>query len=625
MTPESFQNIIKTLPAQPGIYKYFDEKNEMLYVGKAKHLRKRVSSYFTKTFTGYKTHELVRRIHRIEFTIVDSEQDAFLLENALIKQFQPKFNINLKDDKSYPYLVIKNEPFPRVFLTRTKINDGSQYLGPFTSVAKVRELLDFIKQNIQLRTCKLNLTENNIKKEKFKVCLEYHLGNCKGPCEGFQSAEDYSDGLSQLKNLMKGNLFPVIQHFKQDMQQHVDRMEFEKAEFIRKKIDHLQNYQSRSRVVNEHVGNVDVFSILKDGDCAYVNYLMVSNGTIVLTKTITLEQKLDETPEEVLLFSIAQLRSTFNSEAKEIIVPFEITYPEQEIIALVPKAGDKKKLLDLSVKNVNYFKEELHRKKMLQLEGKSDSEKKKALEQLQKDLHLPAVPIHIECFDNSNFQGSYPVSAMVCFINGLPDKNNYRRFNVKTVEGINDFATMKEVVLRRYKRVILENHPLPQLIIIDGGKGQLNAAVESINELGQQGKTSLIGLAKNEEEIFLPGDQQSIKLPWNSESLKLIRRIRDEVHRFGINFHRNQRSRGTFVNELEQIKGIGKSTADALLKQFKSVKRVKELPEEELIKAVGTSKARIILNYFAPLSPEGAANTGANTPSGVGGIKKGPG
>ncbi len=603
MTAETFQNIIKTLPSHPGIYKYFDEKNQILYVGKAKHLRKRISSYFTKTFTGYKTYELVRRIHRIEFTIVDSEQDAFLLENALIKQFQPKFNINLKDDKSYPYIVIKNEPFPRVFLTRTKINDGSQYLGPFTSVARVRELLDFIKQNIQLRTCKLNLTESNIKKEKFKVCLEYHLGNCKGPCEGFQSAENYSQGLSQLKNLMKGNLYPVIQHFKQEMQQQVQKMKFEKAELLRKKIDHLQNYQSRSQVVNGQVGNVDVFSILKEGDTAYVNYLVVSNGTIIITKTITLEQKLDESPEEVLLFSIAQLRSTFNSEAKEIIVPFEIIYPEQDIIVTVPKTGDKKKLLDLSEKNVNYFREELNRKKMLQLEGKSDSEKKKALELLQKDLHLPATPVNIECFDNSNFQGSYPVSAMVSFINGLPDKNNYRKFNVKTVQGINDFATMKEVVLRRYKRLVLENQPLPQLIIIDGGKGQLNAAVESINELSLQGKVSIVGLAKNEEEIFFPGDQQSIKLPWNSESLKLIRRIRDEVHRFGINFHRNQRSRGTFVNELEQIKGIGKATADILLKQFKSVKKIKELSEEELTKAVGISKANIILNYFSTSNP----------------------
>jgi excinuclease ABC, C subunit len=598
MTADTFQKIMPTLPAQPGIYKYFDVNNEILYVGKAKHIRKRVSSYFTKTFTGYKTYELVSRINRIEFTIVDSEQDAFLLENALIKQFQPRFNINLKDDKSYPYLVIKNEPFPRVFLTRTKINDGSQYLGPFTSVGKVRELLEFIKQTIQLRTCKLNLTENNIRKGKFKVCLEYHLGNCKGPCEGLQSLEDYNQGLAQLKNLMKGNLYPVVQHFKHEMQQYAEQMDFEKAESARKKIEHLLLYKSKSQVVNEHIRNVDVFSILKDGDVAYVNYLMVHNGTIVLTKTITLEQKLDESEEEVLLFAIAQLRSTFNSDATEIIVPLEITYPEENVLTTVPKSGDKKKLLELSEKNVNYFTEELKRKKMLQLEGKTDTEKRQVLAGLQKDLHLSQLPVHIECFDNSNFQGSYPVSAMVCFKNGMPDKNNYRRFNVKTVEGINDFATMKEVIFRRYKRLVNENLPLPQLIIIDGGKGQLSAAVESLDQLGQQGKTTVVGLAKNEEEIFFPGDHQSIKLPWDSASLKLIRRIRDEVHRFGINFHRNQRSRGTFVNELQQIKGIGKATADGLLKKFKSVKKIKELPFDELVSAVGNSKAKIITTYF---------------------------
>jgi excinuclease ABC subunit C len=558
MTQEIFQTIIKTLPNQPGIYKYYDDKIELIYVGKANSIRKRVSSYFTKTFTGYKTHELVRRINKIEFTIVDSEQDAFLLENSLIKQFQPKFNINLKDDKSYPYLVIKNEPFPRVFLTRSKINDGSQYLGPFTSVGKVRELLIFIKQNVQLRTCKLNLTEQNIRKRKFKVCLEYHLGNCKGPCEGLQSAEDYTEGLARLKNLMKGNLNPVISHFKKEMDVCAENMEFEKAELIRKKLEHLQSYKARSKVVNEHVGNVDVFSILKDGDIAYVNYLMVNEGTIVLTKTIVLEQKLEETEQEVLAFAIGNLRTTFISEAKELIVPFEIVYPEEGIFMTIPKAGDKKKLLELSEKNVNYFIEELKLKKMLQLEGKSDKEKQKVLLQLQKDLHLPLLPEHIECFDNSNFQGSYPVAAMVYFKNGLPDKNQYRKFNIKTVSGINDFASMKEVVTRRYKRLEKENIPLPQLIIIDGGKGQLHAAMEGINELGLQGKTTIVGLAKNEEEIFFPGDQQSIKLPWDSESLKLIRRIRDEVHRFGINFHRNQRSRGTFVNELETIKGLGK-------------------------------------------------------------------
>ena len=593
-----FRTIIKTLPIQPGIYKYYDNKSELIYVGKAKNIRKRVGSYFTKTFTGYKTHELVRRISRIEFTIVDSEQDAFLLENSLIKQFQPKFNINLKDDKSYPYLVIKKEPFPRVFLTRSKIDDGSQYLGPFTSVGKVRELLLFIKQNVQLRTCKLNLTDQNIRKGKFKVCLEYHLGNCKGPCEGLQSPEDYADGLARLKNLMKGNLNPVIHHFKNEMEQCAADMQFEKAEFIRKKIEHLQNYKAKSKVVNENLGTVDVFSILKERDIAYVNYLMVNEGTIVLTKTIVLEQKLEETEREVLTFAIGYLRNTFSSDAKEIIIPFDLEYPEEGIILSVPKAGDKKKLLELSEKNVNYFIEDLKRKKMLQLEGKSDKEKQKTLLQLQKDLHLPDVPVHIECFDNSNFQGSYPVAAMVHFSNGVPDKSQYRKFNIKTVSGINDFASMKEVVSRRYKRLKNEKISLPELIIIDGGKGQLNAAVEGLFEMDLLGKTTIIGLAKNEEEIFFPGDQQSIKLPWDSESLKLIRRIRDEVHRFGITFHRNQRSRGTFVNELQTIKGIGKNTADNLLRKYKSVKKIKELSQDELAKVIGNSKAEIISSYF---------------------------
>ena len=599
MEPESIQPTIKVLPGEPGIYKYFDKENKLIYVGKAKNIRKRVSSYFTKTFSGYKTYELVRRIERIEFTIVDNEQDAFLLENSLIKQFQPKFNINLKDDKSYPYIVIKNEPFPRVFLTRSKINDGSEYLGPFTSVGKVRDLLIFIKQNIQLRTCKLNLTRKNIEKGKFKVCLEYHLGNCKGPCEGLQSSEDYMQGLAQLKNLMKGNLNPVINHFKEEMASYAAQMKFEKAEMVRKKIEHLQNYKARSKVVSEHVKCADVFSILKDGDIAYVNYLMISEGTIVLTKTIVLEQKLDESPEEVLQFAVGQLRSRFNSEAEEIVVPFEIEYPAEGLTIHVPKAGDRKKLLELSEKNVNYFIEEIKRKKMLQLEGKSEKEKQKVLKQLQDDLQLGALPIHIECFDNSNFQGSYPVAAMVYFKDGMPEKSQYRKFNIKTVEGINDFASMREIVFRRYRRLVNENIPLPELIIIDGGKGQLNAAVEALEELELMGKTTIIGLAKNEEEIFFPEDGQSIKLPWDSESLKLIRRIRDEVHRFGIAFHRNQRSRGTFVNELEKIKGIGKSTADLLLKKYKSVKKIRELEADQLANTIGPAKANIIMNYFS--------------------------
>lgn len=598
MTSEQFQQIAHTIPLQPGIYKYFDNGGQLLYVGKAKELRKRISSYFSKTFTTYKTHELVQRIHRIEFTIVDSEQDAFLLENSLIKEYQPRYNINLKDDKSYPYIIIKKEPFPRIFLTRKKINDGSEYLGPFTSAGKVRDLISFIKQYVPLRTCKLNLTEQNINKGKFKVCLEYHLGNCKGPCEGLQTAADYQEGLQQVRNILKGNLGSVINHFKAEMQQHAVNLSFEKAEEVRKKIEHLENYRSRSVIVSSHLSNIDVFSILKDGKWAYVNYLMVQNGTIVQTHTVPLETRLEESEEEVLSFAIASLRTAFNSMATELVLPFELDYPDPQITVIVPKAGDKKKLLDLSIKNVTYFSEELRKKKTLHLEGKTDMEKKKVLYELQQYLHLPELPDHIECFDNSNFQGSYPVSAMVCFRDGMPSNKDYRHYNVKTVKGINDFATMTEVVYRRYSRLLNEEQPLPQLVIIDGGKGQLSASMESIKKLGLEGKMTVVGLAKNEEEIFFPGDTESIKLPWGSDSLKLIRRIRDEVHRFGISFHRKKRSKGTFSNELEKINGIGKQTAELLLKEFKSVKKVKEMPEEELGKIIGPAKAKLVRQYF---------------------------
>lgn len=598
MTQADFQNMAHTVPVQPGIYKYYDSNNELLYVGKAKNLRKRVSSYFNKTFTNYKTHELVQRIKKIDFTIVHSEQDAFLLENSLIKQFQPKFNIDLKDDKSYPFIVIKNEPFPRVFLTRRKIKDGSQYLGPFTSVAKVRELINFVKATIQLRTCKLNLTESNIKKGKFKVCLEYHLGNCKGPCEGIQSLQDYEENLNQLKNILKGNLAPVIQHFKNEMKGYAASLEFEKADIVRKKIEHLENYQARSVVVSRQLTNADVFSLLRDGNEAYVNYLMVQNGTIVQTHTSKLEIPIEETDEDILAFAIAQLRSSFNSLATEIVIPFDIEYPEPGITLTVPRAGDKKKLLELSETNVNYFLQEIHKRKMLKLEGKDDMERKKVLYQLQQDLQLPDLPTHIECFDNSNFQGSFPVSAMVCFRDGMPSKKDYRHYNVQTVQGINDFATMKEVVFRRYKRLSEEQQALPQLVIIDGGKGQLHAALESLDELNLVGQMTVIGLAKNEEEVFFAGDKEPVRLPYSSESLKLIRRIRDEVHRFGITFHRIKRSKGTFFNELEKIKGIGKNTADQLLKTFKSVKNIKALSEEELGKVVGAQRAKLVWDFF---------------------------
>lgn len=597
MIAADFQHIATTIPHQPGIYKYFDSSNELLYVGKAKNLRKRVSSYFTKTFTSYKTHELVQRINRIEFTIVDSEQDAFLLENSLIKQFQPRFNINLKDDKTYPFIVIKNEPFPRVFLTRKKIMDGSEYLGPYTSVKRVRELMDFIKQTIQLRNCSLNLTDKNIQKGKFKVCLEYHLGNCKGPCEGLQTAEDYKENLLLLKNLLKGSLSPVIRHFKEEMKGHAANLAFEKAELTRKKIEFLENYQSRSVVANAKTGNMDVFSIVKEKDIAYVNFLMVREGTIVQTQTNKVETHLDEPPEEILSFTVAQLRTTFNSDATEIVVPFSIDFPQTDVTITVPKGGDRKKLLELSEKNVNYFIEELRGRERLKLDLKQNT-KTNLLLKLQSDLQLQEIPVHIECFDNSNFQGSYPVSAMACFKNGEPSKKDYRHFNVKTVDGINDFATMKEAVYRRYKRLKEEKQDFPQLVIIDGGKGQLSAAMEAIRELELVGSTTLVGLAKNEEEIFFSGDQESLKLPFNSESLKLIRRIRDEVHRFGITFHRQQRSKGTFKNELEDIPGIGKATADMLLKQLRSVKNVSQQTEEELAKWVGKSKAKIIAAYF---------------------------
>lgn len=600
MNAETFRKIAPTIPHQPGVYKYFDDRDHIIYVGKAKDLRKRVSSYFNKTYAGYKTRELVQRIVRIEFNVVDTEQDAFFLENALIKQYQPKYNIDLKDDKTYPYIVIKKEPFPRVFLTRRKINDGSEYLGPFTSVARVRELLLFIKQHIQLRTCKLPLTQKNITAKKFRVCLEYHLGNCKGPCVGFQTELEYREGLNRLKQVLKGKLGEVVQYYKEEMRRYAEQLEFEKAQITKKKLEHLEQYQVKSVVVSQQVNDVDVFSIYKAEDIAYVNFLMVRSGTIVQTHTLQLTPHLDETEAEVLSFAIARIRESFDSDATEIIVPLALEYADARVQVTIPKLGDKKKLLELSQKNVLLFKDEVKRKKLLNIEEKTEDQLLDILEELQDALSLPELPLHIECFDNSNFQGSYPVSAMVCFKNGAPSKNDYRRFNVKTVQGINDFATMKEAVTRRYKRLSEEAAELPQLVIIDGGKGQLNAALEAIEELGLSGQMTLVGLAKNIEELFFAGDQQSIKLNWNSEGLKLVRRIRDEVHRFGITFHRQKRSKGTFKNELEDIAGIGKQTATALLKHFRSVNKVKQADLPALEAVIGKQKAQLVLAHFAP-------------------------
>ena len=598
MTQEQYQQLAHKLPADPGIYKYYDTSGILIYVGKAKCLKKRIASYFTKSQNSFKTIELVQKIERIEFTIVDSEQDALLLENSLIKQYKPRYNILLKDDKGYPYLVIKKERFPRVFSTWKKYNDGSIYLGPFTSKGTIREVLSFIKQFIPLRTCKLNLSKENIDKQKFKPCLEYHLGNCLAPCAALQTEDDYLDSLEQLKNMLKGNMSQLMGHLKKQMQAHAETLDFEKAAYLKNKIELLQTYQEKSVVVGKHFSNLDVFSIIKDGKLAYVNYLMVQNGSIIQTHTVPLEGKLDEPEDELLCFAIERIRADFNSLSTEIIVPYPIEYFDENITITVPKLGDKKKLLDLSIKNVTYFTRELQLKKILRLEGKTDSEKKFVLTELQSYLQLQETPTHIECFDNSNFQGSFPVSAMVCFKDGMPSKKDYRHYNVKTVEGINDFATMKEVVYRRYKRVKESGDPMPQLIVIDGGKGQLSAALESIEALGLTGSTTLVGLAKNEEELFFAGDSQSLKLPWDSDSLKLLRGIRDEVHRFGITFHRNKRSKGTFTTALENIEGIGPATREILLNQFKSVANIKREPTQNIATLIGAKKAAALQKFF---------------------------
>lgn len=605
MKPEAFKQILPTIPHQPGVYRYYGANDELLYVGKAKDLHKRISSYFSRQVTAYKTRRLVSLIQRIEWTVVNSEQDAFLLENNLIKEFQPRFNINLKDDKSYPYIVIKNEPFPRVFLTRRKLDDGSTYLGPFTSVGKVRELLNFIRSVVQLRTCSLHLTRQNIEKKKFKVCLEYHLGNCKGPCEGLQTEEDYMQGIRQVKEILRGNLAPVIAEFKAQMQACASRLEFEQAEIWKKKIEDLQAYQARSAIVNPRVGDVDVFSVVEDGQPGrrvwYVNYLRVLRGLVMDSKSLMVEPKVEEEDKaDMLVRAIVHLRETFRSQAPEIIVPFAVAYPDPEVKVTVPRSGDKKKLLELSLKNAHFYREEQEQKKRLLLDRNEEGHELEVLRQLQEDLQLPELPRHIECFDNSNFQGSFPVAACVVFKDGRPSKQDYRHFHVKTVQGIDDFASMREIVYRRYKRLLEEAKPLPQLVIIDGGKGQLNAALESLEALDLRGKLTVIGLAKQEEEIFFPGDRESVKLPYRSESLRLIRRIRDEVHRFGIRFHRQMRSKGTFKNELEAIPGIGRRTADQLLLKYRSVRRIRELSEAELQQEVGPSRARLIWNWFHP-------------------------
>ena len=597
MEREIFKKIQASLPQEPGIYQYFDEKGKLLYVGKAKNLRNRVSSYFNSNQHSLKTIELVQKIKDIQFTIVNSEHDAFILENELIKNYQPKYNINLKDDKTYPYIVIKNEAFPRVFLTRRKIKDGSTYYGPYTHVFAVRELINHIKESIPLRTCTLPLSPKNIEKGKFKVCLEYHLGNCKGPCQGLQTEDDYNKSIEQVTHLLKGNVKPLIAHLNKEMNEQASALAFEKAAITKKKIEELEQYQTKSVVYTKQQHAMDVFSIAHFEDQAYVNYLMVQEGRIVQTHMLPLSIPLEESKETVLAFAIHYFRSNLGSTATEIIVPFEPDDIIPSVKYTIPKLGEKEQLLALSQKNADYALKEWKHKQALLLV--SDISSNTVLEEMKEVLHLPQLPTHIECFDNSNFQGAYPVSAMVCFKNGVPSKSDYRKFNIKTVVGINDFASMKESVYRRYHSVITKNQALPQLIIIDGGKGQLNAALEALTELGIQDKVTMVGLAKNIEELFFVGDSNSILLNWNSEAHKLIRNIRDEVHRFGIQFHRSKRSKGALETGLDHIVGIGPKTKEILLQYFKSANKVKKASPALFTEIIGVQKTKILLEAFA--------------------------
>ena len=596
MAAFDYKNRVAEIPHKPGVYQYYDEAGTIIYIGKAKDLRNRVGSYFNNDRVNAKTKTLVSKIRDIKFTIVDTEIDAWLLENALIKKHQPRYNIMLKDDKTFSSICIKKESFPRIFPTRRIIKDGSTYLGPYASAKMMHTVLDFIKTLYPLRNCNLALSPANIASGKFKVCLEYQIGNCKGPCQALQTEEDYNKDIQDIKDLLKGNINPILNDLKQNMKAAAAALNFELAAGYKEKIDTLENYQSKSTVVSTTIDDVDVFSISSDDKMAFVNYLKVNKGVITQTQTIELRKKLDESDEELLLFAISDFRAKFESTAKEIIVPFEIELSSNERIKfIVPKLGDKKNLLDLSLKNTLFYKKSrLDQYEKLNPEVRTE----RLLTQMQKDLRLNQLPVHIECFDNSNFQGDYPVSAIVVFKNGRPSKKDYRHFNVKTVQGPNDFATMEEAVFRRYKRLLSENLPLPKLIVIDGGKGQLSSALKSLDLLDLRGKIAIIGIAKRLEEIYYPGDPIPMYLDKRSETLKIVQFLRNEAHRFGITLHRNKRSKSAIQSELEQIPNIGKQTITSLLKKFKSAKRVKMATIEELKELLGDSRAKKIFNYF---------------------------
>ena len=585
---------LKTLPELPGVYQYYDANGTIIYVGKAKNLKKRVSSYFNKTHDSGKTRVLVKKIDSIKHIVVDTETDALLLENNLIKKYQPRYNVLLKDDKSYPWICIKKERFPRVFSTRRVIKDGSEYFGPYTSGKTVQTLLGLIKGLYSLRTCNYDLSEAKIEADKYKVCLEYHLGNCKGACEGYETEAEYSNNIQEIKEILKGNFKDSLAQFKSQMKTFAEEMRFEEAQKIKEKLEILENYQAKSTIVNPKISNVDVFSIVSDESYGYINFLQISYGSIIRSHTLEIKKKLDETDLELLELAIIEIRQRFNSNSKEIYVPFHVDIGEN-IKVTVPQLGDKKHILDLSVRNAKYYR--IERFKQIKITD-PDRHVNRIMSQMKTDLRLHEEPRHIECFDNSNIQGTNPVAACVVFKNGKPSKKDYRHFNIKTVEGPDDFASMEEVVYRRYKRLLEEEAPLPQLIIIDGGKGQLSSALKSLDALNLRGKIAIIGIAKRLEELFYPNDSVPLYLDKKSETLKVIQHLRNEAHRFGIEHHRNRRSKTALNTELETIAGIGDKTVVDLLKYFKSVKRIMEAEFKELEAVVGQSRAQKIYSYY---------------------------
>lgn len=588
------KKLIKTLPNKPGVYQYYNVEGTILYVGKAKNLKKRVSSYFSKTQIG-KTAVLVKQIADIKTIVVGSEIEALLLENNLIKKYQPKYNIMLKDDKTYPWICIKNERFPRIYATRNIIKDGSDYFGPYASVKMMNTVLGLIRDLYTIRNCNYNLSEENIKNEKFKVCLEYHIGNCKAPCIDEQTEEDYNDSVTQIKSIIKGNINSVMKHLKPLMKKYSENLEYEKAQLLKERIEILEKYQSKSVVVSPTINDVDIFSIISDEKYGYVNYLKVINGAIIQGHTIELKKKLDESDDTLLQIGIAELRLRFDSESKEVIVPFKPELDDESIRFLVPQRGDKKKLLELSERNAKYYRLERNKQKANISPTKHSD---RVLERMQKDLRMKEKPVHIECFDNSNIQGTNPVAACVVFKDAKPSKRDYRHFNIKTVEGPDDFASMTEVIYRRYKRLLEEKQSLPQLIIIDGGKGQLSSALKSLDKLKLRGKITIIGVAKKLEEIYFPEDTIPLYLDKKSESLKLIQYLRNEAHRFGITHHRNKRSKGAITSQLDKIEGIGYKTAQQLLWKFKSVNRIKKATLADLEDTISKKRAKVVFEYF---------------------------